>query len=454
MLYFARRMWPELLPFLPGPPLEIEVTTMRSKKPCSAAKTSLAMFVTFLLALPMVPTPAQARKFKVLHTFHGPDGANPYAELVRDTAGNIYGTTQVGGSVKGVCASVGCGTAFKLNKNGKQVWLHSFTGSNGRQPLAGLLRDAGGNLYGTTTYGGNVTKACGGAEVGCGVVFRLASTGKETVLHRFKGTPDGSQPQPLLVEDTIGNLYGTTIGGGASGGSGTVFRVNSAGKETVLYSFTGGSDGCFPAPGVIFDAAGNLYGVAVQGGAAFCNSGYGVVFELDTTGTLTVLHTFGGEDGAYPSSALLFDSVGNLYGTTDGGGTSAECGSQGCGTVFELSPQGGGDWTETVLYNFCSLGDCADGEGPGGGLVRDSSGNLYGTAHFGGVSGKGVAFKLDTSGTETVLHTFTGGADGAEPNAGLIMDNAANLYGSAFFGADKKGECVPDGCGVVFKLIP
>jgi uncharacterized repeat protein (TIGR03803 family) len=282
----------------------------------------------FLLASLVVPT--QAQKFEVLHTFHGKDGANPYAELVRDTAGNIYGTTQVGGSVKGVCASVGCGTAFKLNKHGRQLWLHSFTGGNGKQPLGGLLRDAGGNLYGTTTYGGNGTKACGGAEVGCGVVFRLDSTGKETALHRFKGTPDGFQPQPLLVEDMSGKLYGTTTVGGSSGGAGTVFRLDKVGTETVLYSFTGGSDGCFPAPGVTLDAAGNLYGVAVQGGAAFCNSGYGVVFELDTTGALTVLHTFDGSDGAYPSSVLLFDSAGNLYGTTDGGGNSSECGSQGC----------------------------------------------------------------------------------------------------------------------------
>jgi uncharacterized repeat protein (TIGR03803 family) len=426
---------------------------MQSKKPFSAAKSIFVVFMTLLLASAIAPAQTQQEtKFKVLHTFHGKDGANPYAELVRDTAGNIYGTTQVGGSVKGACASVGCGTAFKLDKNGEQVWLHSFAGSNGKQPLAGLHRDAGGDLYGTATYGGNVTKACGGAEVGCGIVFRLDSTGKETVLHRFKGTPDGFQPQSLLVEDTSRNLYGTTTLGGGSGGLGTIFKVDET--ETVLYSFTGGSDGCFPAPGVTLDAAGNLYGVAVQGGAAFCNSGYGVVFELDATGTLTVLHAFEGGDGAYPSSVLLFDSAGNLYGTTSGGGTSAECGSQGCGTVFEMTPQGNGEWAETVLYSFCSLKNCADGEEPGGGLVRDSGGNLYGTASLGGTYDRGVAFKLDSSGNETVLHTFTGGADGADPSAGLIMDNAGNLYGTTFFGADKKGECAPDGCGAIFKLIP
>jgi uncharacterized repeat protein (TIGR03803 family) len=428
---------------------------MQSQKSHPAETAFFAIGLALLLALAITapPTQAQNYQFKVLHTFNGNDGANPYAELVRDTAGNIYGTTQVGGSVKGVCASVGCGTAFKLNKDGKQVWLHNFMGGNGKQPLAGLLRSTEGNLYGTTTYGGDGAKVCGGVTIGCGVIFKLDGAGKETVLHRFKGTPDGFQPQPLLVEDTSGNLFGTTTLGGTSGGLGTIFKLNKT-ADTVLYSFTGGSDGCYPAPGVTLDAAGNLYGVAIQGGAAFCNSGYGVVFELDTTGALTVLHTFEGSDGAYPSSVLLFDSVGNLYGTTDGGGNSTQCGSQGCGTVFELSPQGDGEWSETVLYNFCALADCVDGDGPGGDLVRDSFGNLYGTAHSGGTHGEGVVFKLDASGNETVLHNFTGEADGAEPDAGLIMDHAANLYGTAFFGADKKGECAPYGCGVVFRLTP
>ncbi len=427
---------------------------MQCKKPHLAEKAFFVICLALLLTLAVTAQLVQAQKFKVLYTFHGPDGAQPYAELTRDAASNLYGTTSEGG--KGICSSYGCGTAFKLDKNGKQVWLHSFKAGNGRQPMAGLLRSPSGNLFGTTVAGGSGTKVC--PEIGCGVVLKLDGAGKETVLHRFKGTPDGFEPEAPLVEDTSGNLYGTTTVGGNSGGLGTIFKVDKTGKETVLYSFTGGSDGCFPDTGVIFDGAGNLYGTAVQGGAAFCNGGYGVVFELDATGKFTVLYTFDGNDGAYPS-ALLLDSAGNLYGTA-GGGNSTACGSTGCGTVFELSPQGNGNWMETVLYNFCSLDNCADGEEPTGPLVRDSAGNLYGTTYFGGAyrncngEGCGIVFKLDTTRKETVLHSFTGGADGAGPSAGLIMDNAGDLYGTASFGARKEGECAPDGCGVVFRLAP
>jgi uncharacterized repeat protein (TIGR03803 family) len=292
-------------------------------------------------------------------------------------------------------------------------------------------------------------------------VFRLGTTGKETILHKFSGGSDGFFPEALLVEDAAGDLYGTTIDGGPPpADAGTVLKVDKTGKETRLYSFTGGSDGCFPAPGVVLDAAGNLYGIAVQGGAAFCNSGYGVVFKLDTTGKLTVLHTFGVSDGAYPSSVLLLDSAGNLYGTTSAGGNSSACGPTGCGTVFRLSPLTNGSWTETVLYSFCSIDNCSDGEEPGGGLVRDSAGNLYGTTHFGGTSrcggsGCGVVFKLDNHGQETVLHSFTGRADGADPSARLIRDKANNLYGTTFYGGDL--NCTigsGHGCGVVFKLTP
>jgi uncharacterized repeat protein (TIGR03803 family) len=410
--------------------------------------------LVFLLASIILPAQAQAQKFKVLHTFKGTDGALPYAKLTRDAAGNLYGTTSEGG--KGICSSFGCGTAFKMNDTGKEVWLHSFKGGNGRQPMAGLLRSSSGNLFGTTVAGGSGTKVC--PEIGCGIVFKLDGAGTETVLHRFKGTPDGFEPEALLVEDASGNFYDTTTVGGNSGGLGTIFKLDSAGKETVLHSFTGGGDGCYPFDGLIFDAAGNLYGTAVEGGAAFCNSGYGVVFELDATGKFTVLYTFAGNDGAYPS-ALLLDSAGNLYGTA-GGGNSTACVMTDCGVVFELSPRGSGTWTETVLYDFCSLDDCADGEEPNGPLVRDSAGNLYGTTYRGGNhqdcngEGCGVVFKLDSTGNETVLHSFTDGADGAGPSAGLIMDHGGNLYGTAFFGGSKEGACAPYGCGTLFKITP
>ncbi len=417
-----------------------------------AAKTRSAMFMTFLLAVTVAGQQTQAKtKFKVLHTFHGKDGAVPIGALVSDAEGNLYGTTGGGGG--GNCSGgEGCGTVFKMNKTGKEVWLHKFNGANGANPYAGLLRDAAGNLFGTTSEGGDTNCF---APYGCGTAFKLDSNGrKETVLHKFTDDPDGEFPESLLVEDRSGNVYGTTYVGGAHG-LGTVFRISKTGKENVLYSFTGASDGCLPYPGVILDSAGNLYGVASEGGAGFCNSGQGVVFELATSGNETVLHTFsGGSDGANPGSALLLDTKGNLYGATAHGGSSA-CGGTGCGTVFKVSSKG----AESVLYAFCSLSGCADGETPVyGPLLMDKAGNLYGTTIFGGSYSDcnggtcGVVFKLSPSGKETVLHNFTGGADGAFPYAGLTSDASGNLYGTAGYGG---AECYGSNtCGVVFMPIP
>jgi uncharacterized repeat protein (TIGR03803 family) len=413
------------------------------------------LFWLFLLASTLVGQPAQAKtKFKVLHTFHGKDGGSPMGSLVRDSAGNIYGTTIGGGT--GKCTTMGCGTVFKLKKSGQQVWLYNFQGTNGYNPDAGLLRDGSGNLFGTTVNGGRMTKGCVPTG-GCGVVFKLDSTGtKETVLYKFTGTSDGDSPESLLVEDAVGNLYGTTVWGGASG-LGTVFKVDTNHRETVLHSFAGppdgGGDGAYAYQGVIRDVAGNLYGVASAG--AF---DAGVVYEVDAKGNEALLYSFtGGEDGGGPDSVLLMDSAGNLYGTTEGGGNS-ECGGYGCGVVFKLSPQSGGQWTESVLYTFCSLKNCADGERPlSGPLVMDTAGNLYGTTYFGGnmnlCNGScGVVFKLDSTGKETVLHTFTGGADGAFPYAGLTIDGAGNLYGTTQAGG---ASCYTSfTCGVVFKITP
>jgi uncharacterized repeat protein (TIGR03803 family) len=397
---------------------------------------------------------AQGQIFKVLHTFKGSDGAGPIGQLVRDKAGNLYGVAAIGGA--GKCQG-GCGTVFKMDKRGKLIWLHSFNGKNGIEPYAGLLRDSAGDFYGTTVFGGIVNNHI--CSLGCGVAFKLDKTGKsETMLHKFAGTPDGYFPQAPLVEDSAGNLYGTTDLGGQEG-SGAVFKIDATGTETLLYSFTGGPDGCFPYSGVILDAAGDLYGVTLDGGAGFGNSGYGVVFKIDTAGNETVLHTFEGSDGANPDSALLFDSQGNLYGTTDRGGSSNVC-NGGCGTVFELSPQNG-SWSETVLYSFCSLSDCADGMRPGvGPLVKDAAGNLFGTTDFGSTYNNcngtcGVVFKLDTAGRESVLHDFTGGADGTASVAGLTIDSAGNLYGAAVAGGNlacKDGNGL--GCGTVFKITP
>jgi uncharacterized repeat protein (TIGR03803 family) len=417
---------------------------MRSKK-FSSAKSIFAIWT--LLLVPMIAPAQTPTKFKVLHTFHGKDGGSPMGVLVLD-AGGIYGTTIGGGT--GKCSKMGCGTAFKLNKSGQQVWLYSFDGANGLNPEAGLLRDGEGNLFGTTVYGGD-TK-CVPPE-GCGTVFKLSNTGKkETVLHKFTGTPNGWFPEALLVEDSQGGLYGTTYLGGSSS-LGTVFKINKTGKETILHSFAGppdgSGDGAYSYQGVIRDAAGNLYGVTAAGGAY----GAGAVYKWNATDKETLLYSFTGySDGGSPDSVLVADSAGDLFGTTQDGGNS-ECGGSGCGVVFELSPKSGGDWVETVLYEFCSLSNCIDGERPlAGPLVRDPAGTLYGTTYFGGVNDDGVVFKLDVTGQETVLHSFTGGPDGAFPYAGLAEDGSGDLYGTTQGGG---ATCYTSyTCGVVFKITP
>jgi uncharacterized repeat protein (TIGR03803 family) len=315
--------------------------------------------------------------------------------------------------------------------------LHRFTGPDGRVPYtSGVIRDLAGNLYGTTLTGGAVTAAC---PSGCGVVFKLDPTGKETLLYSFTV---GDIPQGALIRDWAGNLYGTA-GGGSSG---VVFKLDPAGKETVLYGFSGGADGGSPLAGVIGDLAGNLYGTTVNGGRYICSTppfpqaqiDCGVVFTVDPTGKETVLYSFtGGADGASPSAGLFRDWKGNLYGNTQYGGiTTGPCVGvpllfSGCGVVFKLDPTG----KETVLYRFTGG---ADGAYPEAGLIRDRAGNLYGTASTNGGGSTfvcppscGVVFKLDPTGKLTVLHTFTGGPDGGGPSAGLIPDREGNLYGTA-----------------------
>lgn len=292
--------------------------------------------------------------------------------------------------------------------------LHSFTGKDGAYPAAGLISDTAGNLYGTTV--GNFCQ-----QQSCGTVFELSpsANGKwtRTVLHYFN-EKNGCQPYAGLIFDAHGNLYGTTICGGTSGG-GTVFELspNANGKwtEKVLHSF-GTSDrlGYSPYAGLIFDAAGNLYGTTFAGGA----SGGGTAFELSSGAndkwTAATLHAFGkGNDGTAPRGGLILDVAGNLYGTTFAGGLGDS------GIIFELSQSFNG-WKETVIYNFCSLQNCADGSQPYAGLVLDGAGNLYGTTSAGGASGYGTVFKVATGvpnsqWTETVLHDFNL-SDGRPPS--------------------------------------
>ena len=328
----------------------------------------------------------------------------------------------------------------------------------GANPFAGVVRDLAGNLYGTTTYGGE--KFCGFYGTGCGVVYKLDPAGHEKRLYAFMGLADGGTPSYAGVIDSAGNLYGTTSQGGQGvPGSGVVYKLDPAGQETVLYTFTGGSDGANPSFGVVRDSAGNLYGTT-GGGGDCC----GVVFKIDPFGQYTVLYTFtGGADGGYPGGGVIRDSAGNLYGTTENGGdlSCTAFFSPGCGVVFKVDPSG----QETVLYSFTGG---ADGGFPFvAGVIRDPAGNLYGTTFAGGGSGCndsggfgtdgcGVVYKLDTSGQETVLHTFTGGSDGGNPFPGLVRDRAGNLYGTTGGGGDLSCTFYPyaPGCGVVFKVDP
>src|ERR1700728_377062 len=241
-----------------------------------------------------------------------------------------------------------------------------------------------------------------------GIATAQAQTPTETVLHTFGSVPKGAYPYAGVIRGSAGHLYGTTYQGGTAN-AGVVYGVDTAGHETVLYSFTGLTDGGNPYAGVAPDSAGNLYGTTSAGGSAQGSAGYGVVFKLSTAGQETVLYTFtGGTDGANPyAGSLIRDSAGNLYGTTAYGGTS------GAGVVFKLSTAA----QETVLYSFTGG---SDGGYPYAGVTRDSSGNLYGTTSYGGTAYYGVVFKVNTAGQETVLYSFAGGANGASPYAGVV----------------------------------
>lgn len=392
-----------------------------------------------------------------------------HAGLVMDSAGNLYGTTQFGGTNN-------LGTVFMLTKGSSGSYtegvLYSFRGgsSDGYWPAAGLILDSSGNLYGTTVLGGTGSCTYSQTVASCGTVFKLTkgSGGSytESLLHSFDGgVSDGATPYSGLIMDSGGNLYGTTGYGGAGSctdpaqptGCGTVFKLapESGGSytESLLYSFEGGaSDGNEPVAGLIADGGGNLYGTTAIGGSQGCNNfaGCGIVFQLapDGNGTYTesLLYSFQGlpSDGAWPYG-LIMDSAGNLYGTTGEGGTN----SYGTGTVFRLAKSSGGGYTEKLLYSFQA--GSPGGFAPEAGLIMDSSGNLYGTTQEGGVKGYGAVVELapGSSGSysESALYSFQSGtADGALPYAALIMDSGGNLYGTTVMGGANDQ-------GTVFEII-
>ncbi len=392
----------------------------------SAFRSTLRIIIPAVLVMAMAGLSAEAQKFSIVYKFDGTHGQTPQAGLVRDSSGNLYGTTASGGSASS-------GVVFKINAKGKITVLHTFVVSDGSFPRSDLTLN-NKTLYGTTL---------GGGASGAGTVFRISTSGSGfKTLYSFTGGDDGSNPGSGVIQDSQGNLYGTTEDGGMFL-SGTLYRLSKSGKLKVLHSFTGGSDGAMPMAEPILDASGNLYGTTEFGGDTNGNcvglsAGCGVVYKVDPKGKLTVLHSFTNidNDGAYPLGALLLDVAGNLYGTTSGGG-----GLNNFGTVFKIGSKG----KFTQLHSFD--GGIPDGEGPQGALVRDSSGNLYGTTTYGGNSSNaGTVFKITARGTEKVLHRFRGN-DGTGPQGGLLPDPNGALYGLTASGGTSDA-------GVVFKVTP
>lgn len=433
----------------------------------SAAALAVAVVFSFV-----VSNPAEARPYKVLHSFcsGGPcgDGSQPRAALTMDLSGNLFGTAAVGGHT-------GHGTVFQLarSETGKFKFnkLYSFCPrgncSDGANPFSSLIVDTQGSLYGTASTGGSFNQ---------GVIFKLSPGGRkgwtETVIYNFcqlSGCRDGAAPAAGLtyagaasgaLYDGLSPLYGTTIRGG-SNNLGSAFSLTPSGGvwvEAVIYSFcaVGGeacTDGKSPQSALLLDSSGDIFGTTVTGGGHNVggdNEGAGVLYQLapngDGTWTQTVLHHFCSSnhcaDGARPFDTPIMDAAGALFGTTSGGGKNCTEGQgYGCGTIFKLVPQGENS-SETILYAFCSKKNCKDGFAPGGGVTMDSAGNLFGTTRVGGnIDNGGVLYELNADSFK-VLHDFcslANCADGELPDASLVLDAAGTLYGTTVYGGGGQG---------------
>lgn len=398
---------------------------MRGKSFWIATSCSAAMFLLMLSPL----ASARGNGFRTIHHFQpGRDGSGPYAGLISDSVGNLYGITVNGGFA-------GYGTIFKLTPNANGRWsetlLYSFTGNgDGANPQAGLILDASGNLLGTTL---------GGGAQGAGTVFMLNSSRdgswSETVLYSFTGGQDGAVPVADLISDAHGDLFGTTLSGGSENcvlGCGVVFEltqgIGGSWSEKVIHSFDSqGSDGFYPFGTLMFDVEGRLYGTTEKGG----QYGDGTVFQLvqndDGTWAESMLHSFNGKDGSHPMASLIFDAQGSLYGTTNEGG------AHNLGVTFQLTPDGKGGWDERILHSFRRVP--TDGVLPKAGLAFDKSGNLYGTTIGGGSVNDGTIFRLTpTVGDrwhETVVHSFRN-RPGCNPTARLLVDPQGVLFGTTY----------------------
>lgn len=401
-----------------------------------------ATAIMMLLALGWVSA-GEAYSYKVLYRFKGgEDGALPAGRLLLDKSGNLWGSTVFGGG--GKCpfgnAPHGCGTIFRITPDGKEAIIVAFSNrAMGFQPDGGLLANATGTMYGTTFYGGIHNR---------GTVFKLSSDGEFSQLYEFGGWPDAKYPLGGLVMRGDSALYGASLGGGKRSGGvegcGTVFELSlDGGAEKVVHEFSiHHLDGCNPDAPVITDQAGNIYGTAYQGGA----HGAGMVFKINSNGTESALYSFlGGADGRWPTSPLAEDSSGNLYGGTNSGGPNT-CGGfiNNCGVLYRITPDG----SESIVYAFKGP---PDGWDPNAGILVDGGGNLYGTTAQGGSAqcDCGIAYKIAPDGTETILHTFGSRNDGMVPTSQLIMDAEGTFYGVTEWGGH---TCAPNTCGTVFEI--
>jgi uncharacterized repeat protein (TIGR03803 family) len=389
---------------------------------------------------------ASAAPVNIVYAFNdASDGVKPVAQFF-DSKGNLYGFTIYGGD-SSVCPT-GCGTIFKIAPDGTKTVLHAFTANpDGATPI-GIVRDAKGNIFGATVYGG---------QFGYGTVFKLFPNGREKVLHSFKAenygrnSPHGMWPQAGPTIGVDGNLYGTTGDGGTratgcgQGGCGTVYKLTLGGKLTTLYKFKGPGDGCQAYSGLTTDRSGNLYGVT--NGCGGDNSG--TVYKIDPSGNETILHTFTeGADGSGPVAPPTIDKDGTLYGDTEFGGGGEGCnGTVGCGIIYKITADG----TYSIFYTFPKY---VDGFSPMGNLYIDKTGDLYGTTYEGGAFsacnhpyGCGTVFKLSPDATLTTLHEFMGPGlnDGALVPFGVIPGpSSKQFYGSTMYG--------PGCCGMVFSI--
>ena len=397
----------------------------------SRLQFTLGLAVACAAIIVCLPLCLQAQTFTSLYSFcsvgNCTDGANP-GGVIADTAGNLYGATIYGGASSPNW--VGGGVVFKLTPAGDESVLYTFHNGvalDGYWPYGSIAIDAQGNLYGTTERGGAHSIH---VPHGDGIAFKVSPDGKETILHSFGAfNSDGVEPFGGMVLDAKGNIYGTTYIGGVYA-AGTLFKLTASGVETVLHSFTdNGDDGSGPQASLTMDSHGNLYGTTLG------FSSPGTVFELTAGGSYQILHQFTGlGDGFAPLGSLTLDSQGNLYGTTYRGGNDVY---PGAGTVFKLTSSSNGTWQETILYNF--IQQTPNCQNPDGNVVFDTHGNLYGTTGYGGAFGGGCLFKISPAGKFTIVHNFGEGTDGASPTGNLVFSQGNLYGTTAAGGVNSQG---------------